>query len=357
MEVAIEFGEAKVASFLSETWKAGYSAGRIKMALSVLEVTRKVLWPSRASLLDNGLIRSLLDAVKVDRPLTKDTRPYFDVSIITTYWTRRVGNAELPLIHLRMKVISLLTVDLFLRASDVWNFTLAGTIFESGGVGDTKEREIEVSEDRPEEKCSYRSVFCKVGGLKEHRVQGKLWSYFRLPCICKAGFQNSCTCCALQVYIKRSARRRGKVPESDMRLGDGSTYKAKQIFLTHKNKAKAMSLDGVRNDLKAVMEKSGVPDGWSPHSLRGASSSKCVNFGISLQRVLDHGRWASPATFRKHYLRVHFYVEGTGENAVWPIWRAIRSRVTVLDEDAMVAMEVDAPAQRTVVESVAPTGV
>lgn len=111
---------------------------------------------------------------------------------------------------------------------------------------------------------------------------------------------------------------------------------AHQLFLTHKNKPKALSLDRIRNDLKLTMNDCGLKKEWSPHSIRGASSSKCINLGLDLERVLNHGRWASAKTFYNHYLRVQFYVEGSSENAKWPIWRAVRERVQTLDEQSFI---------------------
>ncbi len=40
---------------------------------------------------------------------------------------------------------------------------------------------------------------------------------------------------------------------------------------------------------------------FTAHSFRGAAASKVVNLGGSLSRVLSRARWASEATFRKHY--------------------------------------------------------
>ena len=59
---------------------------------------------------------------------------------------------------------------------------------------------------------------------------------------------------------------------------DGSRRQVKGIFVTHKNKAKTLSKDRLRNDIKWVMQASGInTEIWTPHSLRGATASKCIN--------------------------------------------------------------------------------
>lgn len=125
-EVAQTFEASKVASFLTSQWEKGASASRVKASLSVLEVTKKILLPESRPLVEHGVVRTLLDAVKVDRPLAKDKRPYYDVSLITEYWSMYISNERLPIAELRRKVISLLAVDLFLRGADLLNFTAEG---------------------------------------------------------------------------------------------------------------------------------------------------------------------------------------------------------------------------------------
>jgi len=132
---AYDFVEDQIAGFISKLWKEGAAASRIKATLSVLEVTKKQSYPNRPPLLDNGLIRSLIDAVVVDRPVKKKGPdgvlvPFYDVEKIFRFWASQPCNEGLRIEVLRKKAVSLLVVDLFLRGSDVFHFTVEETHFE-----------------------------------------------------------------------------------------------------------------------------------------------------------------------------------------------------------------------------------
>lgn len=73
------------------------------------------LFPERSPLLNNGLIRSLIEAAKVDRPVKKKgpsvgkgDAPYYDVASIFSFWSQQAE--QLPLYMLRKKVACLLTM-------------------------------------------------------------------------------------------------------------------------------------------------------------------------------------------------------------------------------------------------------
>lgn len=326
------FEEEKVAAFISELWKDGAVASKLKACLSVLEVTKRVVAPSRPPLLEYGLIKSLLEAAKVDRPQVRDSRPFFDPRLITELWHGYKANSRLTMLELRWKTLSLLVVDLFLRGADAYNFTEEGTHLEAGTEAALPQVLVGSEKKLLPEKSGVKSVFCKVGGLKEHRSQHILWSYFRVPCICKAGFSASCTCCALVCYLNRSKARRAKTAKSEIVLSDGSTFKARRLFVTHSGPAGPLSLDRLRNDMRDIRLKCGLGD-WKTHSIRGAAASKCINMGVKWQRVLDHGRWASAATFKRHYLRLQFYAESSTEHEDWPIWKILRKSCSVIDHE------------------------
>ena len=42
---------------------------------------------------------------------------------------------------------------------------------------------------------------------------------------------------------------------------------------------------------------------YSAHSTRGASASKAVSVGLSIEAILKTGSWASESVFSKHYNR------------------------------------------------------
>jgi len=327
LNTAYEFQEDRIAGFLSDLWSNGAAASRVKSSLSVLEVTKKVMFPTRPALLQNGLIRSLIDAVVVDKPVKrkgpdKGETPFYDPARISTYWSQQDDNATLPIERLRAKAISLLMMDLFLRSSDTMQFTFEETYFESGGMGQPDSKGLKTS----------KSVLFKVTGLKEHRSQKIRWSQFRVPCICNM-FKGSCSCCTLQVYLHRSRVRRATVKKVVQITSDGEKRLVQPIWITHnKNKARALSKDALRNDLKKTMEASGIDTKyWTPHTLRGATTSKCLNIGLESNRVMEHGRWITWQTIKKHYYRIDFYEESSDSNKNLPIWQALRIPGTTVD--------------------------
>jgi len=329
LERAMNFDEDSVAGFLSHMWQQEAAASGVKAAVSVLEVTKRILLPGRRAFLDNGLIRSLIEAVVVDRPVKKRgpkgaVVPFFDVTKIHLYWARQVGNDKLAIDVLRKKAVSLLVVDLFLRCSDLMQFTEAETHFESVAI---------------EGRGQVKSVSFKVTGLKEHRTQHLRWSHFRLACICKDGFAPSCTCCTLERYLHRSKKRRDATPSISQTTSEGSVREVRPLFVTHKNKAKALSKDRLRNDIKDAMGMSGIDEAWTPHSLRGASASKCLNLGLDSKRVLEHGRWTSWQTFKKHYYRIEFVNEASTSHSNLPFWKALRTPTTPVDTTKMGDLE------------------
>jgi hypothetical protein len=108
--------EDSVAGFISSLWAKGAAAARVKSTLSVLETTKKVLYPQRTPFLNNGLIRSLIDAAVVNRPVKRrgpqdGALPFYDVARIFDYWSRSDDNSTLPMTTLRAKTASLLTID------------------------------------------------------------------------------------------------------------------------------------------------------------------------------------------------------------------------------------------------------
>ena len=132
--------------------------------------------------------------------------------------------------------------------------------------------------------------------------------------------------------MQRSQSRRKEAGLDTLVTSDGDKVEVRRLFVTHKNKVKPLSLDRLRNDLKWTMGESGlnVKD-WTPHSLRGASASKCINIGLDSARVLEHGRWLSWQTFKKHYLRIDFFGQSSQNNHNLPVWKALRTPVTSVD--------------------------
>lgn len=250
IEKAYKFDEDAVAGFISHLWQEGSTISKVRTSLSVLEVTKRVIFPERPPFLQNGLIRSLVEAARVDRPMRKkgpsgakgELVPYFDVATITLFWRNQKPNDKLSLYSLRKKVATLLTIDLFLRGADLFSFTEEGISFERNPHGYPL------------------AVHFKVTDLKEHRSQEIRWTNFRVECICQE-FKDSCTCCAVDAYLRKSAKRRKKVEPVALVNSGGSEIQVRKLLITHKNKARALSIDRLRHDLQRQWRKVVLEDG------------------------------------------------------------------------------------------------
>ena len=54
--------------------------------------------------------------------------------------------------------------------------------------------------------------------------------------------------------------------------------------------------------IKKLLDKAGIDTSvWTAHSTRGASTSKAISIGVTIQDILDSANWKSAGTFRKFY--------------------------------------------------------
>jgi CRISPR/Cas system CMR-associated protein Cmr1 (group 7 of RAMP superfamily) len=76
-------------------------------------------------------------------------------------------------------------------------------------------------------------------------------------------------------------------------------YQTKSVYL-------ALSSQRIANIVTSALKAIDVT-GFTAHSIRGASSSKCKNLGAPSDSICIRARWASEATFLKHYFKKCVY--------------------------------------------------
>lgn len=59
--------------------------------------------------------------------------------------------------------------------------------------------------------------------------------------------------------------------------------------------------DTLANWVRHVLKHAAIDPGFGVHSVRGASTSKCIRKGLPWDQILRAGSWSSDSVFRKHY--------------------------------------------------------
>ena len=85
---------------------------------------------------------------------------------------------------------------------------------------------------------------------------------------------------------------------------EGNTWDPDQLFLSVSKPYHPVVPSTIARWLKAVLTSADVDTSvFSAHSTRGASSSKAIMSGVTLQSILHTADWSSAGTFKKFYCR------------------------------------------------------
>ena len=75
-----------------------------------------------------------------------------------------------------------------------------------------------------------------------------------------------------------------------------------RLFLSSVTPFKPVQSSTIAGWLKTILGRAGIDSSvWSAHSVRGASTSKAVNSGVSIQTILETACWKGVGTFQKFY--------------------------------------------------------
>lgn len=261
------------------------SAPQFKQVNAMLSSTYGLLFPDDKPFAENVMVKSLRKAARrrtVDRPSLRPQQ-YYLVHLIFDE-LRRWGPSHLLArsnrAKLRSKAILLLKLDTACRAAE-----LAGII--RGKVQLTlSHASLPVwwtkGEDRP-----------KIDWLKAKAQPDD---------------PDTCPVAALRAYL-HTLPKIAQVPKS-LDTTPVLGVKSAPVFLADRGRVrKPLTADRIGHLVKDVLSALFPGDGWTAHTTRGATTSLAVDLGVPFSTVNVKARWASEATFRRHYHRPSRYRE------------------------------------------------
>ena len=76
----------------------------------------------------------------------------------------------------------------------------------------------------------------------------------------------------------------------------------KQLIVTYGKPKRAASADTIRRWIKELFNTTGaIPNTFTPHSCRSASTSKALSNHINIDDILKQGCWRNARTFKQYY--------------------------------------------------------
>ena len=186
----------------------------------------------------------------------------WDVDTVLSHLKNK-ENASLSLCALASKLATLLALATLFRSSDLASVNFKSIVFTGNRVS------FALNKLRKAQKS---------GSLQSFSLE-KLDDELLDPVAC------------LRAYILKTEMFRGPHNEGSLFISSVGQH----------NPVKSVTISGW---IKQVLKEAGIDiNMFSAHSTRGATASKAVAAGISVDTVLRAGHWASASTFRKFYHR------------------------------------------------------
>lgn len=297
-----------VANFLSFLYDEGALGSKVDAVCTALDMTRRMLFPSKKFLADEPVIAAIRKTAKIRRPPLRDGKPkaYFDPALIFVVLRNMSPNSALGSGRLRQKAEVLMVLDAAARGSDLQNICMEHVRIETN--------------------------ILRIGAFWTKEMKQAGWQSLVFHCSCSLS-RDTCTVCTVKEYMTRAmiVRRRNKAIKLKLEAPEGTT-EGTPLLVSHRGKAAAVSIPTLRKDIASVMSQAGIDPSWTPHDVRGAVASKLWNLGAGEDRVLELGRWSARNTFLNHYFKKARYKETNARNAEVPLWKLLRTPVTELDE-------------------------
>ena len=261
--------ESAVTEFLSEEFEKYNTSSAVKHGVSalgsVLELT------SGLRIADLPLVKSFRNAASKLVPTGPAYETIWDITVVLRYIRDWGPASSLDLKTLRLKAIILLRIDLLGRSSDVAKIFRSEIHFGKGYM--------ECRIFRPKEWSDK--------GLKSY---GEFSPKLRITQYADARL---CTVSTLEEWMRRSRV-----------LVEGEEKARVFCSLTKKRgRIQMLKSSTIAKLCYPVMVKAGVPPQFKPQSLRGAAASAALDYGASLEDILQQGRWSTEGMFRKYYYR------------------------------------------------------
>lgn len=208
----------------------------------------------------------LLKGLFINRPPKPKHQGYWDVDVVLQFLTTLGDNKSLRLSDLNLKIAMLMALISVDRSSDLVKLSLTHSQFSPG-----------------------RAVFT----LTELRKQVR--PGHRCPYLIISPFEGDRTLCPLQTlnsYLNRTSGLRRVANQGPLFIS----------FIKPHNPVYSAT---IARWLKSVITRAGI-EGFTGHSTRGATSTKAVTTGLSVQDVLEMADWSRETTFRRIYYRPEF---------------------------------------------------
>ena len=257
--------ESDVVKFLYSEFNRTNSSTAVNHAISAL--TSILELSTEKNPMQGPIVKMFRKSVNILRPAGPAADSTWDITAVLKF-IKRMGNDEnLDWSQLLLKVILLIRIDCFARASDLVK------IFREEIKREEKALELRFlrpKEWRPEGRNSYRewSPWIKVLRANDPQV---------------------CLVRTLDEWLNRSSMVvkpvGGRLPL--LCSSTGVPLTAKEISL----------------HCAAAMREAGVDTAFKPQSIRGAAASAAIDWGASLKDVIKQGRWADKDMFLKYYYR------------------------------------------------------
>ena len=209
------------------------------------------------------MITQLMKGVFHSRPPLPKYTSTWDVQKVLDHLNSMGDNEGISLKHLTLKTVMLLALTRPSRSADLSQLDLKGRQYRPDGL-----------------------TFLPTSLAKQSR-QGKTIKEFFFPSF--PGNKNICPVKAVQAYESRTSTLR----ESATRL-----------FLSFIRPHKPVTSSTIARWLKSLLEIAGVDTTiFTAHSVRGASTSKAANMGVTTMDILKAADWSSESVFQKFYYK------------------------------------------------------
>ena len=225
-----------------------------------------VYLPPYTQLSDHPLISQFMKGVHNLRPPTPKLSYVWDVNVIFEHFRTLENNSQLSDKVLTQKLVILLLLFGGQRVHTIMQFHTHKMIINSECI-----------------------VFLPVGVLK-HSKPGRKMDTFQYRSYPE---EKLCIVNCLKEYLKR----RSDVP-----------HDCTQLLITYGKPKRPAATDTVRRWVKDLFKETKViPEYFTPHSCRSASTSK-ASLQINLDDILKQGCWRNAKTFKRYYEKniIHF---------------------------------------------------
>ena len=249
-----------VVNFLSDMYHLGYEYSTINGFRSGISAIHPRI--DKVPLGQHEEVSAIMAGIFNANPPTPKYQVFWDVSVVLEYIKSLGDNDRLEPRDLTWKLVTLLALVTASRSSDL---TALDTSFMND-VGD--------------------KVIFQVKALEKTRKVGQKPRTVIIYSLPEEPRLDPVNC--LRLYIERTSHLRPK--------------QGNQLFISTVSPFQPVKSSTIAGWLKRFLDRAGIDTSiWTAHSIRGASTSKALKVGVSVQSILESANWKSVGTFRKFY--------------------------------------------------------